>query len=421
MRILLANKFLYPKGGAEVSMLETAQLLKRKGHEVVFFAMQHPDNIPSVEEAFFVSPVDYERDGLKDALRTSARLLYSFEAKRNLARLIESNRPDLAHLNNIYHQLSPSIIHALRAAGIPMVMTLRDYKLVCGSYSMLANGSVCEACRGGRYYHCVLKQCVKDSRAKSLLTTIEMYLHHRVLHIYDAIDLFIAPSQFLKQKVEEMGFQGRIVVLPNFVRVQDYQPRVDWDERTIVYFGRLSKEKGLFTLLEAMGGLPDIRLKLIGTGPLQPALEQAIQSRGLRNVHLLGQLMGKDLEREVSRSMFTILASEWYENNPRSVLEAFAMGKPVVATRIGGIPELVRDGQTGLTCEPQHADDLRRHIRFLAEHPAEIERMGRNARRLVEEEFNEERHYERLMAIYASVMNGSVRRPLTRKPAELVT
>lgn len=406
MRILLANKFLYPKGGAEVSVLETAQLLKRKGHEVVFFAMQHPDNIPSAEEAFFVSQVDYERDGLKDALRTSARLLYSFEAKRNIARLIESNRPDLAHLNNIYHQLSPSIIHALRAAGIPMVMTLRDYKLVCGSYSMLANGSVCEACRGGRYYHCVLKQCVKDSRAKSLLTTIEMYLHHRVLHIYKAVDCFISPSHFLKAKVVEMGFRGRLEVLPNFVCVQDYQPQVDWDERTIVYFGRLSKEKGLLTLLEAIKELPDIGLKIIGTGPLQAVLEHVIHSQKLHNARVLGQLTGEALRQEVQRSMFTVLPSEWYENNPRSILEGFALGKAAVATRIGGIPELVRDGETGWTCEPRNPADLRAKILTLARHPDEIRRMGENARRLVEEEFNEEVHYQRLMELYASVMNG---------------
>lgn len=421
MRILLANKFLYRKGGAEVSLFETAELLRRKGHEVVFFAMQHPDNIPSAEGAFFVSQVDYERDGLKDALRTSARLLYSFEAKRNIARLIESNRPDLAHLNNIYHQLSPSIIHALRAAGIPMVMTLRDYKLVCGSYSMLANGSVCEACRGGRYYHCVLKKCVKDSRAKSLLTTIEMYLHHRVLHIYDAIDLFIAPSQFLKQKVEEMGFQGRIVVLPNLVRTQAVSPSFAWEQPTLVYFGRLSKEKGLLTLLEAVKELPEICLQIIGTGPLRPVLEEAIGSQQIQNVQLLGPLSGEVLTRTVSRSMFTVLPSEWYENNPRAILESFALGKPVVATRIGGIPELVKDGQTGRLCEPRNPADLRTKIQELARHPEDIRRMGHTARRFVEEELNEERHYDQLMAIYTSVMNGSLRRPLTREPVELVT
>jgi len=405
MRILLANKFLYPKGGTEVSLFETTELLRRKGHEVLFFSMRHPSNIPVPEERYFVSQVDYERHGVGHALRASVQLLYSFEAKRNIARLIRDKRPDVAHLHNIYHQLSPSILHALKDAKIPMVMTLHDYKVVCASYSMLASGQVCEACKGGRYYHCVLKQCVKDSRLKSLLNTLEMYLHHRGLQIYDAIDLFIAPSRFLKQKVEDMGFRKRIVVLPNFVHLQDYQPHVEWEERTIVYFGRLSKEKGLLTLLDAVKALPDVGLKIIGTGPLHAVLEHAIRSRQLSNVRLLGHLTGEALKQEVQRCMFTVLPSECYENNPRSILEGFALGKPVVASRIGGIPELVRDGETGLTCKPHDPEDMRAKILSLVHDPDAIRRMGRNARWMVEEELNEERHYKGLMDVYSSIMS----------------
>ena len=174
-----------------------------------------------------------------------------------------------------------------------------------------------------------------------------------------------------------------------------------------MYFGRLSREKGLFTLLEAINELPEVTLKIIGTGPLEGTLGQTIRSRHLKNVQLLGHRTGNELRQEVSRAMFTVLPSEWYENHPRAILEGFAMGKPAVATRMGGIPELVREGQTGLLCEPKNPEDLRAKIRWLVQHPAEITRMGRRARQMVEEELSGDLHYQHLMEIYGSVMGAA--------------
>jgi len=399
MKILMANKYFYLKGGAECVFLDSAKLLSNKGHKTLFFSMHHLKNLYSAYEKYFVLNVDYEKSGIKNKIDSSIKLLYSLEAKRKAEELIKEEKPDIAHLQNIYHQISPSIIHALKKFHIPIVMTLHDYKMACASYQMLANGRICEACKDRKYYNCFLKKCVKDSKTKSLLNTIEMYLHHKIFHIYDLVDVFISPSMFLKNKVEEMGFKGKIIYLPNFVNLEDYRPQYDWQENSIVYFGRLSKEKGLFTLIEAMKGL-NTKLKIIGEGPIKEGLELRVRSLELKNIEFLGYKAGDELKDEIRKSMFVILPSEWYENNPRSIIEGFALGKPAIGARIGGIPELVKDNETGLTFEPWNADDLKRRILQLIENPSEISRMGKNARKMVNEELNPDIHYEKLMEIY---------------------
>lgn len=401
MKILLINKFLYPKGGDALSTLATAGLLSAKGHQVMLWGMSHPLNPEYPYKQYFVSRVDFERPGgALRQIKTAGNLLYSREAKEKIERLVKKERPDIAHLNNFAHQISPSILHIFKRYHIPVVMTMHDYKLVCPSYSMLSKGRVCELCKNGRYYHCFREGCVKDSRVKSLLNTIEMYLHHRILRIYDLIDVFIAPSRFLMSKCAEMGLKGRVVYLPNFVSLEEYQPQYTGQENAIVYFGRLSEEKGLETLLEAMRGLK-ATLKVIGEGPLTEGLKLKVNSQNLANIHFLGYKSGEGLREEIRKAMLVVLPSEWYENNPRSVIEAFALGKPVVGARIGGIPELVKDNQTGLTFAGGDAEDLKAKIARLLNSPAEIERMGRNARRFVEEEFNAESHYAGLLRIYA--------------------
>ena len=180
MKILLANKYFFLKGGAEHSFFQTAKLLEKKGHEVVFLSMQHPQNLPSKFNKYFVSYIDFDDFSLKNIIRASGRILYSFDARRKTENLILKERPDIAHINNVYHQVSPSFFHILKKMGIPIVLTLRDYKLVCASYAMLIKNEPCEACKNGRYYHCLLKGCMKDSYLKSLLSTFEMYFHHKL-------------------------------------------------------------------------------------------------------------------------------------------------------------------------------------------------------------------------------------------------
>jgi glycosyltransferase involved in cell wall biosynthesis len=289
-------------------------------------------------------------------------------------------------------------------------MTMHDYKLVCASYLLRAGDKICEDCKGGRYYRCFLNRCVKASAAKSLLSTAEMYLHHRIMDIYSLVDAFISPSAFMKRKIEDMGFKGNIVRLPNFIDFTEFRPKYEWTGRTIAYCGRLSAEKGVGTLISAVKGLKDLRLKIIGDGPLRAQLQARAESEAIDNVEFLGYRSRQEVKEDMGSSMFVIMPSECYENNPKAVMEAFALGKPVLGSRLGGIPELVRDGETGFTFEPFDAADMRAKIISLAERPDEIIRMGRNARSFVESEFNAGRYYESLMRIYSDVISGSKRR-----------
>jgi len=400
MRILLINKFLYPKGGDAISTLNTGKLLTAKGHKVIFWGMAHPSNPDYSYKDYFVSNVDFNKPtSLIRQIKAGLRIVYSLEAKRKIERLVKAEKPDIVHLNNFAHQISPSILDVFKKYKIPVVMTTHDYKLVCPIHFMLSNGKPCEKCKDGKYYQCLINICTKNSRLKSLLNTIEMYLHHKILHIYDLINISIAPSFFLKNKLDKMGFRGKIVLLPYFVQLKEYIPQYNWNNNSIVYFGRLSSEKGILTLIEAVKGL-DITVKVIGEGPMKEILESKIESNKYNNINFLGYRKGESLKNEIGKSMFTISPSEWYENYPFSIIEAFSLGKPVIASRIGGIPELVKDERTGLMFEPGNSGDLRRKIEYLINKPDKIREMGQDARTFVEKELNAEKHYLRLIEIY---------------------
>ena len=405
MKILIVNKYLYPKGGSEKSVLETTKLLKDNGHKVIYFSMKSPKNIFSGQEEYFVSNVNYEGSTWS---KTDAflKLLYSIEAKKKIESLITKESPDVAHLNNIYHQISPSIIHSLKKYNIPIVMTLHDYKMVCASYSMLYQGKVCEACQNGRYYQCFLKGCVKNSHMKSFLNTIEMYFHHNIMDIYSLVDVYISPySNFFETKLKEMGFKNNIVHLQNFVQLDRLNPQYHWVENSIVYFGRLSREKGVLTLIKAMKYLTEIYLKIIGEGPMKNELEKTIKRENIHNVQFMGYLTGEELKNEIKKSMFVVVPSEWYEPFALTIIEAFALGKPVIGSRIGGIPERVKHGETGLLFEPGDSNDLKSKIEFMINDSDNIIKMGNNARSFVAEEFNAEKHYQRLMEIYEQTID----------------
>jgi glycosyltransferase involved in cell wall biosynthesis len=404
MKILLVNKYFYIRGGADKVFFDEASLLESKGHEIGFFSMDHPRNAPSRYAPFFVSGVDYEgKIGTWQKLQEAGRILYSREAKKKIRQLLGQEWFDLVHLHNIYHQISPSILDAIAAAGLPAVMTLHDYKMVCPTYSLYLDEHLCERCCQGKYFYCLLRRCSQKSYLKSFLNMTEMYLHHRILGQYGKINCFVSPSLFLINKLQEMGVSGEFHHLPNFIHIRNYRPQFIGEEQSLVYFGRLSQEKGLETLIQAMSGLPAL-LKIIGEGPQLPRLENLACQLRLKNVHFLGYRQGDALYDEIKKSRFSVLPSEWYENYPLSVLESFALGKPVVGSRIGGIPELVRDADTGLTFEPGNVQDLQEKIRFLLENPDVITQMGRRARQFVEEVADPDRHYHDLIKIYTGVI-----------------
>jgi glycosyltransferase involved in cell wall biosynthesis len=410
VRVLQVNKFFYGRGGAETAMFQLSHLLERHGHQVIPFAMHDERNRPSDYAEYFVSKIDLREEvGLRPGRQgrpwaVATRILYSREAERKMDALIRATRPDVAHLHNIYHQLSPSILRPLRRHGVPTVLTLHDYKLICPNYSLATRGAVCERCKGHKYYQAVVQRCVKDSRLKSALCALEAYFH-RAWGIYDkAVDVYIAPSRFLRQKMIEFGLDGRrIVHLPNFLNLEEYPPDGSPDGY-FVYSGRVDSVKGVGTLLEAVSGIEEpshFELRIAGDGEERPALEARYSGDGAAHIRFLGHMPPADVSALLRRALFSVVPSQWYENAPLTILEAYAFARPVVASRIGGIPELVEDGRTGLLAEPGDACDLRRKIGYVLANPPLAVEMGRNARALVEQAYGPDRHYQQLMLVYA--------------------
>ncbi|MDM7917415.1 MAG: glycosyltransferase [Candidatus Eisenbacteria bacterium] len=334
--VLLVNKYHYLKGGAEKYYLDLSELLAKRGDRIVHLAMRHDANLPARDGDRFVSEVDYRaRMGAAARARHAVRSVYNSEAARPAREIARGARPDVAHLHNVYHQLSPSVIRALDDEGIPIVQTLHDYKLICPAYLLLTQqGEICERCRGGRYHEAFRRRCLLDSRAASAVGMIEAYLH-RWLRTYEKVRLFVCPSRFLLEKVAEFGVaRERLVALPYFLQVDRYEPAPAASEGDYyVYAGHLSREKGVATLLEAHARLPKpgrLPLRILGEGPLDAMLKARATELGASDVAFEGYRRPPELHRIVGAARFVVVPSEWYENYPYAILEAFALARPVL-------------------------------------------------------------------------------------------
>ncbi|MCK4413716.1 MAG: glycosyltransferase family 4 protein [Candidatus Eisenbacteria sp.] len=406
MRVLQANKYHYVKGGAERYYLDVSHRLAARGHTVIPFAMQDERNEGSPHARFFVRGVDYHARGgpwrkIPDALRA----IYSRETVRRVSALIADAHPQIAHLHNIYHQISPSLITALARHDIPMVQSLHDYKAICPGYLMMVKGKVCERCCTGSHFNCVIKRCLLDSYSASFVGWLEWRVHE-FLHTYQKISRFLCPSRFLLEKFAEHGIaRERLIHFPYFLPLDEYQPAYE-PQDYFIYLGRLSREKGIATLLAALRRRTGRRLtcRILGEGPLEVELKQQAAEWGLRQVEFTGYVQGEALHQAIREAAFTVVPSEWYENLPFSILESFALGTPVVGSRIGGIPEMVIDGETGLTFTPGDADELAAAIDRMEADPAETIAMGRRARRLDEERYAPDPHLDRLERLYQDLI-----------------
>jgi len=404
MNILSVNKFFWKKGGSEAVFLTEKELLEQHGHRVIPFSMHHPNNLESEFSQYFVDEVDYSRGSVRDKLSAAFKIIYSFDAKQKMQSLLKEQRVHLSHFHIFQHQISPSVFGPLRQRGIPIILTLHDLKPVCPNYQMYVNGEVCERCKGRKFYHAFLNSCMKGSRAKSLISMVEMYFHY-LMGYYQNVDKYIAVSQFHRNKMIENGFAAnQIDLLPNCI-----DPKVfnfsDRDEDYAVFVGRLSREKGVSTLIEAAELCPNIPIKIVGTGPEEAELKQAVQQKNLSNVEFLGYKSGDELISMMANSSFSLITSIVYENCPMSILESFALGKPVIGSKIGGIPELINENIDGLTFTPGNPESLAEKMQKLwATTKANRKAMGRAGREKIVADFNPEKHYETLHGIYQSVL-----------------
>ncbi len=409
MKILMINSFYYLRGGSERCFFDLTTLLESKGHEVIPFSMHHERNQPSPYSDYFVSNIDYPSllkggSSIADKYYALRRVVYYSEARKKIEQLIADTNPDIAHVHGIAAEISPSILPAIKNARIPLVQTLHDYRLICPNTNFISQGEVCERCKRHRYYNVVLRQCKRDSLPASFLAGLELSIH-KIFQIYERnVDLFITPSQFLKSKLIEFGVKNEIVRLENFVDVDRFKPQYE-AENYFVYYGRLEKIKGVMTLLEAMKMIPNAHLYVAGRGEAEDEMKRMIADDGLNNVSLVGHLAAEDLIPLVQKALFTVVPSEWYENYSMTVVESLALATPVVGSRIGGIPEQVKDGQNGLLFSPGNAEELAQKIRFLLDNKFEAIEMGRKGRGQVESVNGPERHYQEMMAIYRNLIN----------------
>jgi len=401
--LLSVNNYHYPRGGAEVVFFRHNDLLAESGWTVVPFCMRHPQNRPSGWDEHFVEEIEHGQDySLGQKLRKGLKSVYSFEARAKVQELIGRVSPDVCHAHNVYHHITPSVLGAVKQRGVPLVMTLHDLKLACPAYSMLSRGKVCERCRDGGLFHVALQRCVKGSLPMSLLVMAESYLHRLLKSYVGNVDCFVVPSRFYLRKLAEWGFEGeQFVYVPNFVDACGIRPAPD-PGRRFVYFGRLSIEKGVETLIAA-AARADVGVDLIGTGPDLDRLRRLAAALGA-DARFLGFLSGEALDAAIRDARAVAVPSEWYENAPLTVLEAYALGKPVIASRIGGLPELVEHGETGWLFEAGAADELTALLRDVRGAPDdEIRAAGERGRDRVTTEFSPRRYLDRIGDLYAQL------------------
>jgi glycosyltransferase involved in cell wall biosynthesis len=397
MKIIQANKFYRLKGGAERYMFEVSKWLQEQGNEVIPFSMQHPDNVQSPYDKYFVSHVQTQKVKLAGALKTVGRMAYSLEARRNMASLIASERPDLCHVHNIYGQISPSILHTLKDQRVPVVMTVHDHHLVSPQYNIWAEGCGEDVRDIGivkgtwRRYH-------KGSLAASFAQTA-VYKWHRWMKMYqDNIRLFICPSKYMKRQLVRGGFPKEKIRV-NHYGIDPSNITSDFRHKGYVLFvGRLSPEKGVETVLRAAKSLPDIPFKIVGRGPEMAKLHA--MAHALPNVEFLGFRMGEELQELYHGATAVLLPSRVHENFPLAVLEAMAAGKPVIASNVGGIPEIVRDRVNGILVNPTDLHSWVEAILRIVHDPDHQKGLATAARQTVQDHFKQEDHYRRLHNIY---------------------
>ena len=403
MKILQINSCHYRRGGADVVYLNTGELLKQKGHEVSYFSMKYDQNLPDENAEFFTERTDQRSSSFAEKIKAVPKFIYNKEAYSRLSLLLDKIKPDIAHIHLFLGKLSSSILKALQEKNIPVVATVHDYRLLCPAYLFLdGQNKICEKCVNGFYLNCTLNRCSEGNLFQSLMLSADAYFRKYRMNPIDYIQRFIFVSDFIRKKHVSFNgaYQPREKLLYNFV------PDLDKITPTIIkgdyflFYGRLSREKGVDTLIKA-AEKTGIRLRVVGTGSLYEKYIAATY----KNIEFLGYKSGRELEDLIRQASFVIVPSEWYENNPLTILEAYSHGKPVIGSAIGGIPEIIDEGKTGLLFESGNEAQLTEALvkaEQLSE--ADYQKMSMSAREFAISHFHPEQHYNDLMNIYTELL-----------------
>lgn len=401
MKILMVNKFLYPAGGAETYIFKLGEHLEKLGHKVEYFGMNSENRCVSNSADCYTDNIDFRNSNAVGKLKYSVKSIYSNEARKKIKIILESFRPDIVHLNNINFQLTPSIIYEIKKHNIPIVQTLHDTQIACPCHRFYIEhkNQLCTQCEGGKYYKCTVNKCLQNSAIKSILASIESYLYHSK-GTYNLVDKYICPSRFIADVALGAGInREKTIVLHNFSDNQPALSRNTKGKKYALYFGRLSVEKGIQTLIEACRELPDIHFVFAGTGPLAPLCE------GINNIDAVGFKSGSELLALIENAEFSICPSECYENCSMSVVESLSLGTPVIASDLGGTKELVDNEKNGLIFEAGNRDSLKSAIKKLYNNSELTEKM--RAECINNSSYTVEKYTERLLEIYSKLKNGN--------------
>jgi len=399
LKILLTNKFFFGNGGSETVFFQERDFLVQSGVEVIDFSMRDERNFASPFSEYFVEERSYRTQsaGLVAKVGTAVSFIHSRESVQKISQLIAKEKPDILHCHNIYHQLTPSIMKAAKQLGVKVVLTLHDYKVVCPVYTRLRHGKPCSDCLHGKFSNVARHRCADGSLGKSMLLYAEA-ITQKLMGSYEAVDRVVVPSRFMADAVTQWRFpKEKVTLLYNGVDCRGGVGE-NKDADYILFLGRLSPEKGLLTLAAAHAGT-SVRVIVAGTGPLEHELRE--QFPGLEFV---GHQSGERLQKLIGESSAVVVPSEWYENCPMSILEAMSYSKPVIGSRIGGIPELVADGETGLLFEPGNVAQLRGCLLQMLADPDRRKSMGQAGRERLERQFSLNAHNQALLNIYQELI-----------------
>lgn len=405
MKILMVHKFYYIEGGAERYVFNLTDLLEQKGHEVIPFAMENPRNFKSPFSKYFVDYFSPDQlvstRNLIKKIKIAARTVFNKNSQKKLAQLIKDTKPDIAHVHSIYHHLTPSVLQTLKQFNIPVMMTLHDYKIICPNYILLdGKRNICKACSGKYFWKATAKKCFRDSYSASVLVSLEAYINYWKKCYRNNIDLFVAPSRFLGEKIQQYGYASKnVLIQPYTLDINSYVPNYTSSDY-FVFMGRLTHEKGVNFLLDSMHHIQGARLYILGTGPLEEEMGRRIEDEDLSNVKMLGYQNVKELREIVSNAQFTVITSEWHDNSPLVIYESLTLGKPVIGSRMGGIPELIEEGKDGFTFERGDLPQFVKHVNTLIKDEKLRAQMSYNARKKAERLFAFDQHYLKIMELY---------------------
>ena len=413
MRILYCNKYNFPFSGTEVYLFDVMRMMEARGHEVALFSMADKRGAATPYDDYFVPHVNFKngRHSFLEGMRLGAHAVYSRDARHRVGKIIENFRPDVAHVRNIYHHLSPSILWELKQRGVPVLYHLNDFKLLCPTYNLVARGKICERCQRGRFWNVVTENCYSSGRAPGAVLAVEACVH-RWLGTYEkCVTRFLAPSEFVRAKLISNGWPGdRIDVLPHFQKLPAQAIHPPAPKAPILYFGRLSPEKGVSDLLRALRYLPTLHLKIAGDGPSRVDLEELTRRLELKNVEFLGHLPAVELDQVIREARFTVLPSRAYETLGKTILESYAQGRTVVASDLGSRREFVKHGRTGLLYQAGNIEELAAALSWLDQRPDLAAAMGQAGREFVREHHSPGQHYESMTALYERLAAEAGRR-----------